>query len=39
MTDRLYYENSYLTEFDAVVLEMKEENGENFIRLDKSAFF
>ena len=39
MTDRLYYENSYLTEFDAVVLEMKEENGGNFIRLDKSAFY
>ena len=39
MTDRLYYENSYLTEFDGVVLEVKEENGENLIRLDRSAFY
>ena len=39
MTDRLYYDNAYLTEFDAVVLEAKEENGENLIRLDRSAFY
>ncbi len=39
MTDRLYYDNAYLTEFDAVVLEAKEENGENLVRLDRSAFY
>lgn len=39
MTDRLYYDNAYLTEFDACVLEVKEEKGENLIRLDRSAFY
>ncbi|MBR3929700.1 MAG: hypothetical protein IKJ65_11945 [Clostridia bacterium] len=39
MTDRLYYDNAYLTEFDATVLEAKEENGEIFVRLDRSAFY
>ena len=39
MMDRLYYDNAYLTEFDAVVLEAKEENGENLVRLDRSAFY
>lgn len=39
MTDRLYYENAYLTCFDATVLEVKEEKGEFFIRLDRSAFY
>jgi len=35
MTDRLYYENSYLTEFDAQVLEIR----SNRARLDRSAFY
>ena len=39
MTERLYYENAYLTEFDAIVLEASEENGEVIIRLDQSAFY
>ena len=39
MTDRLYYDNAYLTEFDGCVLEVKEENGEFLIRLDRSAFY
>lgn len=39
MTDRLYYDNAYLTEFDAIVLEAKQVNGENLIRLDRSAFY
>ncbi|MBQ1256592.1 MAG: hypothetical protein IIX93_04905 [Clostridia bacterium] len=39
MTDRLYYDNAYLTEFDGCVLEVKEENGAILIRLDRSAFY
>jgi len=39
MTDRLYYDNAYLTEFDGCVLEVKEEKGEFLIRLDRSAFY
>ncbi len=39
MTDRLYYDHAYLTEFDACVLEVKEEKGEFLIRLDRSAFY
>lgn len=39
MTERLYYENAYLTEFDAQVLACKA-NGENFdVLLDRSAFY
>ena len=35
MTDRLYYTDSYLTEFDAQVLEVQ----GNRVRLDRSAFY
>ena len=35
MTDRLYYADSYLTEFDAQVLEVQ----GNRVRLDRSAFY
>lgn len=39
MTERLYYENAYLTEFDAQVLECRP-NGEYFdVLLDRSAFY
>ena len=39
MTERLYYDNAYLMEFDARVLECKP-NGENFdVLLDRSAFY
>jgi len=39
MTERLYYDNAYLTEFDAHVLECKP-RGENFdVLLDRSAFY
>lgn len=39
MTQRLYYDNAYLTEFDATVLACKP-NGENFdVLLDRSAFY
>ena len=39
MTDRLYYENSYLREFDARVLEIREDEGKILARLDRSAFY
>lgn len=39
MTERLYYDHAYLRSFDARVLEVKEENGEYLIRLDRSAFY
>ena len=39
MTQRLYYDNAYLMEFDAQVLACKP-NGENFdVLLDRSAFY
>lgn len=39
MTERLYYDNAYLTEFDAQVLACIP-NGENFdVLLDRSAFY
>ena len=39
MTERLYYDNAYLTEFDACVLECRP-NGSYFdILLDRSAFY
>lgn len=39
MTDRLYYDNAYLTEFDAQVLVCRP-NGEHFdVLLDRSAFY
>lgn len=39
MTERLYYENQYLKEFTANVVECKESNGFYEVILDKSAFF
>ena len=39
MTDRLYYDNAYLTEFDAQVLSCRP-NGDHFdVLLDRSAFY
>lgn len=39
MTERLYYDNAYLTEFDSCVLACQE-NGEHFdVLLDRSAFY
>jgi len=39
MTERLYYDNAYLTEFDAQVLACRP-NGSNFdVLLDRSAFY
>lgn len=39
MTDRLYYDNSYLVEFDARVLEARMDAGKILVRLDRSAFY
>ncbi len=39
MTERLYYDNSYLTEFDGTVLACVEKDGEHHVRLDRSAFY
>ena len=39
MTERLYYDNAYLTEFDAVVEQISEHNGKTVVRLSQSAFY
>lgn len=39
MTDRLYYADSYLTEFDGEILEVLERDGGFHARLDRSAFY
>lgn len=39
MTDRLYYDNTYLTEFDAVVVECLPKEDKFIIKLDRSAFY
>ena len=39
MTERLYYDNAYLTEFDATVLTCKPEGEHFLVLLDRSAFY
>lgn len=39
MTERLYYDNAYLTEFDATVLSCKAEGEHFLVLLDQSAFY
>ena len=39
MTERLYYDDAYLTEFDAVVTECVPHEGAYRVRLDRSAFY
>ena len=39
MTERLYYDDAYLTEFDGTVLECMEKDGACHVRLDRSAFY
>ena len=39
MTERLYYDNAYLTEFDAVVAKTSVREGKHLIALDRSAFY
>ena len=39
MTERLYYDNAYLTEFDAVVEKVSERDGKRIAALNRSAFY
>ena len=39
MTERLYYDDSYLTEFDAEVVRAELRNGKNIAALNRSAFY
>ena len=39
MTERLYYDDSYLTEFDAAVTHCEQRDGQYHVRLDRSAFY
>ena len=39
MTQKLYYDNAYLAEFDAVIESVVERNGRTAIVLDRTAFF
>lgn len=39
MTDRLYYENSYLFDFDAVIQAEKQEQDSVWLAFDRSAFY
>ena len=39
MTERLYYDDSYLTEFDAEVVRAELRNGKNIVALNRSAFY
>lgn len=39
MTERLYYDDAYLTKFDAVVTECRAADGKTVVRLDRSAFY
>ena len=39
MTERLYYKDSHLSEFDALVVSCEENKGRFEIILDKTAFF
>ncbi len=39
MTERLYYDDAYLTEFDAQVTKVCERNGRVCVALDRSAFY
>jgi len=38
-TNRLYYDNAYLTAFNATVVTVREKNGQCEIALDQSAFY
>ena len=39
MTDRLYYDDSHLTEFKATILEEYTLEGEQILVLDRTAFY
>jgi alanyl-tRNA synthetase len=39
MTDRLYYRDSYLREFDATIARVESRDGRTLVTLDRSAFY
>ena len=39
MTERLYYTDSYQTQFSGTVLDVREQNGARAVQLDRSAFY
>ena len=39
MTERLYYTDSFLTEFEARVVAVSREAGDTAVTLDRSAFY
>ena len=39
MTEKLYYKNPYIKEWDASVKEVAQEEGKFYVILDKTAFF
>ena len=39
MTERIYYDNAYLTEFDAVVAQTDMRGGKQIVALNQSAFY
>lgn len=39
MTERLYYDNAYLTQFDATVEEVRQRNEKTIVRMNRSAFY
>ncbi|MBO4835520.1 MAG: alanyl-tRNA editing protein [Lachnospiraceae bacterium] len=39
MTEKLYYQDAYLKEFDSVITEVTEEDGKTRIALDATAFY
>ena len=39
MTERLYYQDSYTTEFDAQVLRVEERDGRPAVVLNRTAFY
>ncbi len=39
MTDRLYFHDAYLTQFDAAVQETRQKDGALWVRLDRTAFY
>ena len=39
MTEKLYYQNAYIREFEATVLDIIDTGGKLAVILDKTAFF
>ena len=38
-TEKIYYENQYIKEFEAEIIEIREKEGKVYVVLDKTAFF